>query len=95
MWLFNPTPLQNDSSKEYSKMSSNFLETSLDKNQIEFAQKQYEFAVQYNEENRIDLNYNLTTYVDINYQEIWCNEFMKAKKNEIKKNSSSIILRRF
>ena len=34
------------------------------------------------------MNYNLTTYVDINYQEIWCNEFMKAKKNEIKKNSS-------
>lgn len=32
------------------------------------------------------MNYNLTNYVDLKYQTIWSDEFIKEKKREIKKN---------
>jgi len=90
MWLNNPRPLvenveiNKDNIEDFKKEASNYSETTLNKDQISLAKKQYEFALQYNLENKQDLNYSLTTYVDINYQEIWCDEFMKAKKGEIK-----------
>jgi len=31
-----------------------------------------------------DLNYKLTTYVDLKYSKIWSDEFIKTKKNELK-----------
>lgn len=34
------------------------------------------------------MNYYLTNYVDLKYQTIWSDEFLKAKKWELKKNSS-------
>lgn len=46
------------------------------------------FAEKYNRENREDLNYILTTYVDLKYQHIWSDEFLREKKRELKNNSS-------
>lgn len=47
---------------------------------------QHNFAKEYNRLNAWDLNYVLTNYVDLKYQSIWSEEFMKEKKWEIKKN---------
>lgn len=58
----------------------------MSKDQIKLANSQYKFAQEYNKHNNIDLNYHLTNYVDIKYQTIWGEEFMKEKKWEIKKN---------
>lgn len=75
--------------KPYDKDSSNFKDTTLSKEkQVEESKKQYEFALQYNNENSKDLNYTLTNYVDIKYQDIWSEEYLKEKKGEIKRNSS-------
>lgn len=62
------------------------VEKELSKDQIKLANSQYKFAMEYNKNNEIDLNYHLTNYVDIKYQTIWGEEFMKEKKWEIKKN---------
>ena len=34
------------------------------------------------------MNYVLTNYVDIKFQDIWSDEYLKEKKGEIKRNSS-------
>lgn len=44
------------------------------------------FAKEYNENNKYDLNYILTNYVDLKYQAIWGEELIREKKWEIKKN---------
>lgn len=48
--------------------------------------EQWRFAVNYNKENRTDLHYRLTTYVDLKCPEIWAGDTLKAKKWEIKEN---------
>jgi hypothetical protein len=58
------------------------------KKQVENADSQFKFAKKYNVENRKDLNYILTNYVDLKYQEIWSEQFLKEKKREMKFNSA-------
>ena len=36
----------------------------------------------------MDLNYLLTNYVDLKYQNIWSQDFLKKKKADIKANST-------
>lgn len=86
MWLYDPVRLVKPDEK-YVKLDSNYPETSLTENQLKHAKKQYEFAALYNKSNVYDLNYYLTTYVDLKYQDIWCDETLKKKKNEFKNNS--------
>ena len=54
---------------------------------MELARDQYVYGMWYNEINKLDLNYHLTTYVDLKYTPIWSDEFLKEKKWEIKDNS--------
>lgn len=58
----------------------------LSKEQKSYAVAQYNFAKEYYKQNEYDLNYTLTSYVDLKYQDIWGEEILKAKKWEIKKN---------
>jgi hypothetical protein len=48
------------------------------------AEEQYKFALEYKDQNRVDLNYMLTNYVDLKYEEIWSLEFLKKTKQEFK-----------
>jgi len=50
------------------------------------ADDQVKFAQEYNRENEYDLNYALTSFVDLKYQAIWGEELIKEKKGEIKAN---------
>ena len=86
-WLLNPKPLQKDISQGYDQDSSNYPSTSLDKKQIDAAKANYEFAIEYHTFNKIDLNYILTNYIDLKYDQIWSEDFLKKKKQEIKDNS--------
>jgi hypothetical protein len=61
---------------------------SLDKVQLETANENYKFAEEYNKLSQIDLNYLLVTYVDLQYDHIWSEDFCKKKKQEIKDNSA-------
>jgi len=88
-WLHDPISLMNDPSLEYDKATSNYHDSTLSMtNQVSNAKNQYLFALKYNIENRKDLNYTLTNYVDIKYQDIWADDYLKVKKGEIKRNSS-------
>jgi len=62
------------------------LKSELSKEQKKLANDQYSFAREYQANNAYDLNYHLTNYVDIKYQSVWSDEFIKEKKWEIKKN---------
>jgi hypothetical protein len=57
------------------------------KNQVPDAIEQHKFAIEYNNQNRQDLNYYLTNYVDIKFQDIWADEYLKEKKGDLKRNS--------
>ena len=46
------------------------------------------FAREYQYNNKKCLNYILTNYVDIKYDNIWSEDFIKEKKAEFKKNSN-------
>jgi len=81
-------PLMANESEKYKKANSNYPETTLKSNQVKHSRRQYEFALQYNEQNSKDLNDYLTTYVDLKYQDIWAEETLKKIKNEFKNNSS-------
>jgi len=48
----------------------------------------YKFALEYNQQNIVDLNYCLTTWVDLKYDHIWSADFLKQKKQEIKDNNT-------
>jgi hypothetical protein len=52
------------------------------------AMSEYEFSKKYgyidNEENYIDLNDKLITYIDLKYNQIWSTDFCKKIKWEIK-----------
>lgn len=89
-WLFNPYALYQGNKKDSEKVTSKYklLENDLDDEQKEFAIAQYKFAKDYNRLNEYDLNYQMTTYVDLKYQNIWGEDFIKEKKWEIKKGSS-------
>lgn len=82
-WLYHPKPLYRD-----GKPTSNYrdVEKELSKEQIKLADAQYKFALEYNHQNEFDLNYMLINYVDIKYKNIWAEELVKEKKQEIKKN---------
>lgn len=43
--------------------------------------------MKYNKINKHDLNYLMTSYIDIKYPTIWSTDFIKKKKWEIKENS--------
>jgi hypothetical protein len=83
-WLFNPKPLFKDDGSMHPSYSA--LENELSKEQKELSYAQMKFANDYNRLNKRDLNYTLTNYVDLKYQEIWGEELLKEKKWEIKKN---------
>lgn len=53
----------------------------------DLAERQYEFAKQYERRNNPDLNDLLITYVDLKYDSIWSEDFCKAKKWEFKEQS--------
>lgn len=72
----------------YSRETSNFPDTTLKRRQIRVASHLQEFAKEYNEQNRVDLNEVLTTWVDLKYDQIWSHEFLKKKKQEIKDNNT-------
>jgi hypothetical protein len=55
---------------------------------VRSADEQYEFALNYNRINKHDLNYLLTTLIDVKYPQIWSAEFIKKKKWEYKENSN-------
>lgn len=85
-WLFKPSKLFKEKdvyNTKYKKVGGD-----LSKTQKDLAAAQYEFATKYNRLNRYDLNYYLTNYVDLKYQGIWGDDFLKEKKWELKKNSS-------
>ena len=88
-WLFSPKPLTLDDGKKQKKQEwhPNFvpLKSELSKEQKNLAKDQYQFAREYQANNEYDLNYHLTNYVDIKYQTVWSDEFIKEKKWEIKK----------
>lgn len=90
-WLHNPGQQKLYNTEEHStyvKETSNFPDTTLKKRQIQVAPKLQEFAKEYNEQNRVDLNEVLTTWVDLKYDRIWAHEFLKKKKQEIKDNNT-------
>jgi len=87
-WLHDPKPLwDKDSHEKYEQEASNYKDTKLHKKQIKRSEQQYDFGKAYLEQD-YDLNYILTTYVDMKYQDIWSEDFLKEKKWEIKENSS-------
>jgi hypothetical protein len=85
-WLFSPKPLFKEGDKPHPNFAKLIEANELTKEQKELSDAQFNFAKEYNKMNRLDLNYILTSYVDLKYQAIWGEELIKEKKSEIKKN---------
>ena len=83
-WIFNPKELYRTDKQIHPSYSH--LQDDLTGEQKHLADAQHNFACEYNRLNKHDLNYLLTTYVDLKYQAIWGEELLKEKKGEIKKN---------
>lgn len=83
-WLNNPKPLFIKDGEVHPTYKN--LLKDLNKEQKAFSIAQHNFAKDYQKHNEYDLNYTLTNYVDLKYQAIWSEEFIKEKKAEIKKN---------
>ena len=47
---------------------------------MDTAKDNYEFAKEYNRQSEITLNYMLINYVDMKYDQIWAEDFLKKKK---------------
>ena len=87
-WLHNPDDQRLTNQPVYQKETSNFPDTTLTRRQVQSSSMLEEFAKEYNERNKVDLNEVLTTWVDLKYEEIWSHEFLKKKKQEIKDNNT-------
>lgn len=64
-WLFNPKPLVDENGNYHPSYAK--LEKELTKEQKQISHAQYDFAKEYNLDNKKDLNYTLVTYVDLKY----------------------------
>lgn len=80
-WLISPVRF---SAGEKSKYDFGEGEEAVD---VDLADRQYDFAKQYERRNNPDLNDLLVTYVDLKYDSIWSEDFCKAKKWEFKEQS--------
>ena len=64
------------------------IRTDLKGKTLENAKREFEFSKKYgyidNEENYIDLNDKLITYIDLKYNQIWSTDYCKKIKWQIK-----------
>jgi hypothetical protein len=86
LWLYNPKKLHDG--EKYVKAESNYKDTTLSRHQVRMSQQICDFAEEYDQNNRIELNQVLANWVDLKYDHIWSRDFMKEKKQELKDNSS-------
>ena len=91
-FLYSPKSLTKsgvtiEKASDYDPQDSNYKKFVFTETQMTTADEQYEFALKYNKINKHDLNYLMTSYIDIKYPHIWSADFIKKKKWEIKENS--------
>ena len=85
-WLINPTPLgdSNNINQQFADIFSKVTSAS------KSAQKHADDIFHFQDKQKnlgVDLNYILTTYVDLKYTAIWSSDFLKEIKWEIKRQS--------
>ena len=73
--------------KAYSEKNYKASDYTFDKRQMKHAADNYDFALEYASHSKISLNYMLINYIDMKYEHIWSNDYIKKKKQEIKENS--------
>ena len=73
--------------KSLNEKNYNSNDYTFDKRQKELANENHDFALEYASQSKISLNYMLINYVDMKYDHIWSNDYIKKKKQEIKENS--------